>query len=90
MKAVANRSSRDGRYAIWKGKVVIFGAGTGNPNFTTDTGGDIARASRSSRYPHQSRRRLTGIYDRDPVRNADAIKYEKISYTDGIDEETLK
>ncbi len=64
-----------------KGRVVIFGAGTGNPYFTTDTAATL-RAVEIKADILVKATKVDGVYDRDPVRDVNAIKYEKISYTE--------
>ncbi|MCX5838050.1 MAG: UMP kinase [Deltaproteobacteria bacterium] len=64
-----------------KGRVVIFAAGTGNPYFTTDTAATL-RAVEIKADIILKATRVDGVYDRDPVRYADAIMYDKISYTE--------
>ncbi len=64
-----------------KGRVVIFAAGTGKPYFTTDTAA-ILRAAEIKADIILKATKVDGVYDRDPVRYADAIMYDKISYTD--------
>ena len=66
-----------------KGRVVIFGAGTGNPYFTTDTAGSL-RAVEINADVILKGTRVDGIYDKDPEKNADAIKFETLSYADAI------
>ena len=64
-----------------KGRVVIFAAGTGNPYFTTDTAAAL-RAVEINADIILKATKVDGVYDRDPVRYADAIMYDKISYTE--------
>ena len=64
-----------------KGRVVIFAAGTGNPFFTTDTAATL-RAVEIKADILLKATKVDGVYDRDPVKYADAVMYEKISYTD--------
>jgi uridylate kinase len=64
-----------------KGRVVIFAAGTGNPFFTTDTAATL-RAVEIKADIILKATKVDGVYDRDPVQYADAVMYEKISYTD--------
>ena len=64
-----------------KGRVVIFAAGTGNPYFTTDTAATL-RAVEIRAEIILKATKVDGIYDRDPVLNADAVMYDKISYTE--------
>ena len=64
-----------------KGRVVIFAAGTGNPYFTTDTAATL-RAVEIKADIILKATKVDGVYDRDPVKDPDAVMYEKISYTD--------
>lgn len=61
-----------------KGRVVIFGAGTGNPYFTTDTAASL-RAIEIEADAILKGTRVDGIYDADPEKNPDAKKFESIS-----------
>lgn len=62
-----------------KGRVVIFGAGTGNPYFTTDTAASL-RAIEIEADVILKGTRVDGIYDSDPEKNPDAKKFEEISF----------
>lgn len=64
-----------------KGRVVIFGAGTGNPYFTTDTAAAL-RAVEIKADVIVKGTRVDGIYDSDPEKNPAAIKFPEISYMD--------
>lgn len=64
-----------------KGRVVIFGAGTGNPYFTTDTAAAL-RAIEMNVDVVIKATKVDGIYDKDPVKYKDAVKYEKITYNE--------
>lgn len=64
-----------------KGRVVIFGAGTGNPYFTTDTAGSL-RAIEIESDVILKGTRVDGIYDSDPEKNADAQKFDTITGDD--------
>lgn len=66
-----------------KGRVVIFGAGTGNPYFTTDTAGSL-RAIEINADVILKGTRVDGIYTEDPEKNPDAIRYEKITFDEVI------
>ncbi len=66
-----------------KGRVVIFGAGTGNPYFTTDTAGSL-RAIEMKADVILKGTRVDGIYDEDPEKNPNAVKFDKISFQDCI------
>jgi len=67
-----------------KGRVVIFGAGTGNPFFTTDTAAAL-RASEISADIMLKGTRVDGIYTADPEKDPTATKYDKVSYQECID-----
>jgi uridylate kinase len=64
-----------------KGRVVIFGAGTGNPYFTTDTAGSL-RAVEIKANVILKGTRVDGIYTADPEKDPSATRFEKISYQD--------
>lgn len=64
-----------------KGRVVIFGAGTGNPYFTTDTAASL-RAIEVEADVILKGTRVDGIYDSDPEKNDGAVKYDTISFTE--------
>jgi len=66
-----------------KGRVVIFGGGTGNPYFTTDTAA-VLRAIEISADAILKGTRVDGIYTADPEKNADAVKYENITFKEVI------
>jgi uridylate kinase len=62
-----------------KGRVVIFGAGTGNPYFTTDTAAAL-RAMEVHAEVLLKATKVDGIYDRDPKQFNDAVRYEVLTY----------
>jgi uridylate kinase len=62
-----------------KGRVVIFGCGTGNPFFTTDTAAAL-RAVEIEADAVLKGTRVDGIYDSDPEKNANAMRFPKITY----------
>ena len=64
-----------------KGRVVIFGAGTGNPYFTTDTAAAL-RAIEMETDVVIKATKVDGIYDKDPVKFADAKKYGTVTYNE--------
>jgi len=66
-----------------KGRVVIFGAGTGNPYFTTDTAASL-RAIEMEADVILKGTRVDGIYTADPEKDATATKYDDISFTEAI------
>ncbi len=71
-----------------KGRVVIFGAGTGNPYFTTDTAATL-RAIEIDADVILKGTRVDGIYDMDPEKNSDAVKYNNLTYSE-VFEKDLK
>ena len=68
---------------VEKGRVVIFGAGTGNPYFTTDTAGSL-RAIEISADVILKGTRVDGIYTADPEKDPNAQKFEKITFQECI------
>ena len=64
-----------------KGRVVIFGCGTGNPFFSTDTGA-VLRAAEIGADAILLAKNIDGVYNADPAKVADAVKYDAISYED--------
>ncbi len=66
-----------------KGRVVIFGSGTGNPYFTTDSAA-VLRAIEINADVILKGTRVDGIYNKDPEKNPDAVKYESISFNEVI------
>ena len=64
-----------------KGRVVILGAGTGNPYFTTDTTAAL-RACELNVDCLMKATKVDGVYDKDPVKFDDAVKFDKITYLD--------
>jgi len=66
-----------------KGRVVIFAAGTGNPYFSTDTTAAL-RASEMHADIIMKATKVDGIYDKDPKKFSDAIKYEELTFIDAL------
>jgi uridylate kinase len=64
-----------------KGRVVIFGAGTGNPYFTTDTAAAL-RAMEMNADVLMKATRVDGVYDKDPELHTEAVRYDRLSYLD--------
>lgn len=64
-----------------KGRVVIFGSGTGNPYFSTDTAASL-RAAEIEAEAILLAKKVDGVYDKDPHKFADAVKFEKLSFID--------
>jgi len=69
-----------------KGRIVIFGGGTGNPYFTTDTAA-VLRAIEIKADIIIKGTKVDGVYDSDPVKNLNAKKYDTLSYKEVIDNE---
>lgn len=71
-----------------KGRVVVFAAGTGNPYFSTDT----AAALRALEIQAQCLIKATkvdGVYDKDPKKHSDAVKYTSLGYNEAIDKRLM-
>jgi uridylate kinase len=66
-----------------KGRVVIFGSGTGNPFFTTDTAGAL-RAKEIDADILLKATKVDGVYDKDPLKYRNASKFERITYNQAI------
>lgn len=66
-----------------KKRIVIFGAGTGNPFFTTDTAAAL-RANEMGVDILLKGTKVDGIYDKDPVKFSDATKFDSISFDDAL------
>lgn len=64
-----------------KGRIVIFAAGTGLPFFTTDTTAAL-RAGEIGAQVLMKATKVDGVYESDPVKNPDALRYERISFTE--------
>ena len=62
-----------------KGRVIVFGAGTGNPYFSTDTAAAL-RAMEIKADVIMKGTKVDGIYDADPMVKMDAVRYDRISY----------
>ncbi|MGI6367368.1 MAG: UMP kinase [Anaerolineae bacterium] len=66
-----------------KGRVVIFGAGTGNPYFTTDTAASL-RAMEIDAEVLLKATKVDGVYDKDPMRYPDARRFERLTYLEAL------
>jgi len=64
-----------------KGRVVIFAAGTGNPFFSTDTAASL-RAAEIDAEVILLAKKVDGVYDKDPNKYKDAVKFKELSYLD--------
>jgi len=68
-----------------KGRAVIFAAGTGNPYFTTDTAAAL-RAAEIHADAVLKATKVDGVYSSDPKSNADAVRYERLTYDEAVRE----
>lgn len=66
-----------------RGRVVIFAGGTGNPYFSTDTCAAL-RASEIGADMLMKATKVDGIYDKDPAKHDDAVKYDNLNYIDAL------
>jgi len=66
-----------------KKRVVIFAAGTGNPYFTTDTAATL-RASEMACEAIFKGTKVDGVYDKDPAKHADAVRYDRVSFDEAL------
>ena len=66
-----------------KGRVVIFGGGTGNPHFSTDTAAALRAVEISAEVVIKATK-VDGVYDCDPVKNPKAVKFDTITFMDAI------
>jgi uridylate kinase len=66
-----------------RGRVVIFAGGTGNPYFSTDTCAAL-RASEIGADMLMKATKVDGIYDKDPYKHDDAVKYDHLEYIDAL------
>ncbi len=74
---IRNRAVRH----LEKGRVVVFGCGTGNPFFSTDTAASL-RAAEIDADVILKATMVDGVYDKDPKKNSDAKKYDSLSYSE--------
>ncbi|MGO3468545.1 MAG: UMP kinase [Weissella hellenica] len=68
-----------------KGRVVIFGAGTGSPYFSTDTTAALRAAEINAEAILMAKNGVDGVYSDDPRKNPDATMFEKLTHKDIID-----
>ena len=74
---IRNRAVRH----LEKGRVVIFGCGTGNPFFSTDTAAALRAAEINAEIIFKATN-VDGVYDKDPNKFADAVKYDTLTHTE--------
>lgn len=68
-----------------KGRIVLFAAGTGNPFFTTDSAASL-RAVEVGADVMIKGTKVDGIYDKDPMKHDDAVRYDQISFDEAIEQ----
>ncbi|MBO7218040.1 MAG: uridine monophosphate kinase, partial [Clostridia bacterium] len=69
-----------------KGRVVIFGCGTGHPFFSTDTAAALRAAEIDADVIFKATN-VDGVYDSDPKTNPNAVKYDKLTHHDVLNQE---
>ena len=69
-----------------KGRVVVFGCGTGNPFFSTDTAAALRAAEIDADVIFKATN-VDGVYDSDPKKNPDAVKFDTLSHLDVLQKE---
>jgi len=69
---------------LGKGRIVLFGAGTGNPYFSTDTAAAL-RAMEIEAEVLLKGTKVDGVFDRDPVAHPDAVKFDTLSYLEFLE-----
>ncbi len=79
---IRNRAVRH----LEKGRVVIFGCGTGNPFFSTDTTAALRAAEIDADIIFKASM-VDGVYDKDPKTNPDAVKYDTLSFSDVLNKQ---
>lgn len=71
-----------------KGRVVIFAAGTGNPFFTTDSAASL-RAIEINADLMIKATKVDGVYSKDPVKHADAVRYDRLSFDEVLERKLM-
>ena len=74
---IRNRAVRH----LEKGRIVIFGCGTGNPFFSTDTASSLRAAEIEAEIIFKATM-VDGVYDKDPKRCPDAVKYDRLTFSE--------
>jgi uridylate kinase len=86
MPQVCDRyTQREARKRLAAGEIVVFAAGTGSPYFTTDTGASLRGIEIKADLLIKATK-VDGIYDKDPVKHADATRYNELNYDQAIDQ----
>ena len=85
MSGVVDRyDRRSALRCLEQGDVVIFSAGTGNPFFTTDSAAALRAIEMDAELMIKATK-VDGVYDSDPMKNPDAVKYDSLTYDDVLD-----
>ena len=88
MPAVSEPFIRRKPFAIWKGRVIILAAGTGVPYVTTDTGASLHALELHCEVVMKATK-VDGVYDKDPVKHADAKRYKTLKFMDALKDENI-
>lgn len=86
VKTIDDIDSEKARKAVEDGKIVIFGGGTGKPFFSTDTGASL-RAIDIDANVIVKLTNVDGVYDKDPNKFSDAVRYERVSYEEVLEKQ---
>ena len=86
VKTIDDIDSEKAKKAIEDGKIVIFGGGTGKPFFSTDTGASL-RAIDICANVIVKLTNVDGVYDKDPKKFSDAVRYERVSYDEVLEKQ---
>ena len=78
-------TQREARRRIAQGEIIVFAAGTGSPYFTTDTAASL-RAIEIEADLLIKATKVDGIYDKDPMKHKDAVRYNHLDYDQAIDQ----
>lgn len=84
VKTIDDINPDKAKSAIAEGKIVIFGGGTGKPFFSTDTGASL-RAIDIGANVIVKLTNVDGVYDKDPNKFSDAVKYDRVSYDEVLE-----
>lgn len=88
MKGVAEHFTASSAIkALSNGKVVIFGGGTGHPYFSTDTCSALRAVETKCEVILMAKNGVDGVYDSDPRKNKNAVKYDEITYQEVIEKD---
>jgi uridylate kinase len=71
--------------SLEKGRIVIFGGGTGNPYFSTDTTSALRAAEIGAHVILMAKNGTDGVYDKDPRKHDDAVKYDELTHQEVLE-----